>query len=91
MPNHNRQTAEMAALTVWRRGGICSTSAAEICENLLAAGRDSLSANLLAELSVTDKVTCSEEEALALLRAEYAKQQGRCRGGIRAGIARKRA
>jgi hypothetical protein len=80
----------MAANTVWRRGGNCSAAAADICETLIAQGRPSLDANLLAELAVTDKVTCSEVEALALLRAEYNKQQGRCRGGIRAGLARKR-
>lgn len=90
MPNYDRQAAEMAANTVWRRGGNCSPAAADICEQLIAQGHRSLDANLLAELRVTDKVTCSEEEALNHLHAEYNKQQGRCRGGIRASIARKR-
>ena len=78
----------MAARNVWRGGGLCSDLVRETCEKLVAQGRDVLDANLLAELSCTCKVDCSEDEALALLRSEYAKQQGRCRGGIMSGIKR---
>ncbi len=77
-----RENAGCAARSVWRNGGYCSAMAEHIRDELLAKGFEPRDANLLAEMRVTDTFTCSESEMLNILRAEYARQKGRSRGGV---------
>jgi len=81
-----RENAGCAARTVWRNGGHCSVMAESIRDELLAKGYEPREANLLAEMRVTDSFSCSESEMLDILCAEYARQQGRSRGGVRTAI-----
>ena len=55
------------------------------------AFRQSLSSNeqLLDEARMTDRFSCSDQEMLALVRAELARVQGQSKGGIVSGVRRK--